>query len=57
MKVKCIDASNERGTGDGLLTIGKLYEVLGSLGGYYIIICDNGKEHIKLKCRFTRDLQ
>ena len=54
MRIKCIDASNKEGTGDGLLTEGKIYTVLGQLGGYYIIICDDGKEYSKVKIRFKR---
>ncbi|MGD9381582.1 MAG: hypothetical protein PVI03_03985 [Candidatus Thorarchaeota archaeon] len=54
MRVKCIDASNNHGTGDGLLTEGKVYNVLGSHGGYYIMICDDGKEYTKDKTRFEK---
>ena len=55
LRVRCIDASDDRGTGTGLLTEGKIYTVLGFVGsGYYIIRCDNGKEYSKLAVRFER---
>lgn len=53
MKVKCIDATNERGTGLGLLTHGKVYHVYGNQGGYYEIMCDNGRMLTKSKSRFV----
>jgi hypothetical protein len=52
MRVTCIDASDDCGTGSGLLTEGKEYTVLGVLGGYYTIRCDDGKIYTKLKRRF-----
>jgi hypothetical protein len=53
MKVKCIDATNEHGTGLGLLTHGKVYIVYGQHGGYYEIMCDNGRMLTKSKSRFV----
>lgn len=53
MKVKCIDNGNDCGTGDGLLTRNKIYNVSSSLGGYYNVLCDNGKTYTKCKTRFT----
>ena len=53
MKVICVDSGDENGTGKGLLTEGKVYIVLSQLGGYYIIICDDGKKYTKLKIRFN----
>jgi len=50
--VTCIDASDTGGTGTGLLTEGKKYGVYGEYGGYYIIICDDGKSRTKSKSRF-----
>jgi len=52
MVVICKDASDAHGTGKGLLTEGKEYLVYGSLGGYYDIVCDDGKMRTKMKCRF-----
>ena len=52
MSVKCVDASDKGGTGTGLLTEGKLYDVLGHFGGYFEIRCDDGKLRSKLKNRF-----
>jgi len=53
MRVKCIDAGNEHGTGTGLLTEGKVYTVLHSFGGYHEMYCDDGKKYSKSKVRFT----
>lgn len=53
MRVKCIDNGDGIGRGTGLLTEGKVYEVRGTLGGYYNILCDDGKEYSKLKIRFV----
>lgn len=56
----CVDAGNEKGTGTNLLTKGKKYEYLGSFGGYYNIMCDDGIVRTKDKTRFefvrNRDL-
>jgi hypothetical protein len=52
MKLKCIDASDEKGTGKGLLTEGKIYYSINEFGGYYEILCDNGQIHTKDKSRF-----
>lgn len=52
MRVKCIDAGNKKGTGTGLLTEGKIYNVLRRLGGYYEIYCDDGKIYSKNVSRF-----
>lgn len=52
MKVICTDASDYHGTGKGLLTEGKRYQVYGQLGDYYEIRCDNGKMRTKAKARF-----
>ena len=57
MKVRCIDAGNTKGTGDNLLTHGKIYDTLGSHGGYYNIRCDTGKIYTKDQSRFTTDLK
>tara|TARA_R110000851_G_scaffold328133_1_gene498418 strand:+ start:744 stop:929 length:186 start_codon:yes stop_codon:yes gene_type:complete len=53
LQVRCIDAGSKYGTGDGLLTENKLYDVHGLQGGYYIILCDDGVEYTKAKARFT----
>ena len=53
MKAICIDASNDHGTGRGLLTQGKTYTVEQACGGYYTVLCDNGQWVTKLKSRFT----
>ena len=50
--VICTDASDNCGTGTGLLTEGKSYTIYGSFGGYYVIRCDDGKQRSKLKNRF-----
>lgn len=52
MKVTCIDASDNQGTGTGLLTVGKEYDAMGAEGGYYLILCDNGEYRAKCKGRF-----
>lgn len=60
MQVKCINAGDDCGTGTGLLTEGKIYNVLGNPyngDGYYSILCDDGIVHTKLKDRFTTDLR
>ena len=49
MKVKCVDAGEKHGTGKGLLTKDKVYGVISHHGGYYNIICDDGKSYSKLK--------
>ena len=53
MRVKCVNAGDDCGTGTGLLTEGKVYMVYGQLGGYYDILCDNGKKYTKSKSRFV----
>ena len=50
--VTCIDAGDDKGTGTGLLTVGKKYTVYGTLGGYYDIRCDDSVIRTKLKIRF-----
>ena len=52
MRVVCVDASDNRGTGTGLLTEGKEYEVGYQQGGYYQVLCDNGKVYSKYTNRF-----
>lgn len=50
----CVDAGNDKGTGTGLLTKGKKYENLGRHGGYYYILCDDGKVRTKDTTRFKK---
>lgn len=52
MYVTCIDAGEDKGTGNGLLTLGRKYEVLSQLGGYYMVRCDDGNLYSKSKLRF-----
>ena len=52
MRIKCIDAGNQYGTGKDLLTEGKIYHTNRRHGGYYVIICDDGEEYTKSIDRF-----
>ncbi len=54
MRMICIDAGNEHGTGTKLLTHGKVYSCSVTVGGYYNVLCDDGKWYTKLKIRFMR---
>jgi len=53
MRLRCIDAGNAVGTGTGLLTEGRIYNVNKSFGGYYEVTCDDGVVYSKLKERFV----
>lgn len=49
MKVRCIDDKKLRNIS---ITEGKVYSVLGTIDGCYMILNDDGEEECYLKCRF-----
>jgi hypothetical protein len=56
MRMTCINADDDIGTGTGLLTKGKVYMVTEADSGYYNVQCDDGKLYTKLRRRFSYDI-
>lgn len=54
MQMICIDAGDAVGMGNALLTHGKVYSCSHTVGGYYHVLCDDGRWYTKLKLRFMR---